>query len=204
MQNLWKNPPEDDPKRGSIINQLQANTAKRHHDTCLKLQINAYFYKLSIRQEKPCQETQMERKRLAQHNNMIREQSPDQNNNAVSCKQGKTWGPAGSRHPDTLATLRAANFLIMDWGSVHLKGAGMITQNHSDNNCEKLFVNHIYNWSFTNTKDFLLQGGFWYVKEPFKFKCAHLWDRLQVGGTYNGHYQVLVIRGGSGDGWLPK
>lgn len=66
MQNLWKNSPETDLKRGSIINQLQANTAKRHHDTCLKLQINAYFYKLSIRQEKPCQETQTKRKRHAQ------------------------------------------------------------------------------------------------------------------------------------------
>lgn len=158
MQNLWKNSPEDDPKRGSIINQLQANTAKRHHDTCLKLQINAYFYKLSIRQEKPCQETQMERKRLAQHNNMIRKQSPSQNNNAVSCKQGKTWGPTGSSHWDACGCDEICQ--LSHYGPAHgsPEGTGVITQNHSDNNWEMLFVNHIYNWSFTNTNNFLLQG----------------------------------------------
>lgn len=203
MQNLWKNSPETDPKRGSIINQLQANTAKRHHDTCLKLQINAYFHKLSIRQEKPCQETQTERKRLAQHNNMIRKQSPNQNNNAVSCKQGKTRGLAGSGHQDAAAGDGICQ--LSHYGPAHGAPEGTAGDhgNHSDNNWEMLFVNHIYNRSFANTNYFLLQA-FWYVKEPFKLKWSHRWDGLQKGGFFNWHYPVLVIRGGTGDGWFPK
>lgn len=160
MQNLWKNPPEDDPKRGSIINQLQANTAKRHHDTCLKLQINAYFYKLSIRQEKPCQETQTERKRLAQHSKMIREQSPIRIITLSAVNKAKQEAGLVAATGTLSLPWELPTFSLWIGGSVHLERAGWITQNHSDNNCEKLFVNHIYNWSFANTNDFLLQGAF--------------------------------------------
>lgn len=38
MHNLRGGSPEDDPEPASIINQLQANTATRHHHTCFKLQ----------------------------------------------------------------------------------------------------------------------------------------------------------------------
>lgn len=125
MQNLWDNSPEDDPKWGSIINQLQANTAKRHHDTCFKLQINAYFYKLSIREEKPCQETQTERKRLAQHNNMIRKHSPNENNNTVSCKQGRTWSPAHGGHKDVLKRWDLPNFSLQQSTWITRRGMGL-------------------------------------------------------------------------------
>lgn len=180
MQNLWKNSPETDPKRGSIINQLQANTAKRHHDTCWKLQINAYFHKLSIRQEKPCQETQTERKRLPQHNNMIRKHSPNQNNNAVSCKQGETWGPAGSGHRDTHSFDEICQ--LSHYGP-ELGSPEGGSRNRSDNNWEMLFVNHIYKRSFANTNYFQWLG-FWYVKELCQSPWSHCGEGLQKAGLF--------------------